>query len=540
MPNQSRRLFLKTSFLALPLVPGTSTNPSTAPASTSAEVQYKRLGLDAMACITDGEAAATVNELETLLEEYPGDLELLYVLAVAHTQNGDVEKAADCVQRAVDGGLPFSRFQAGPRKLLAPLQETPRFQAFAKRYGQRLLHGPLLGQVTDQQASFWIRTDQEAAFQVTLSPLHAPSKTLCSNTSYTKKSRDFTATVSVRQLQPNTKYIYQVAIDGQTVEKQWSFQTFPRVHQPAEFSIGFGGCAGYTPWHERIWRTINQHDLPAFLLTGDNVYIDNPSRPAVQDYCYYRRQSRPEFRAFTASQSVAAIWDDHDFATNDSWGGPAVDQPSWKQSVWETFRNNWNNPSYGQEPKRPGCWFTFSIADVDVFMLDDRIYRTSPEQTHPTMLGPHQKQWLFDQLRASNATFKLIVSSVPWAYGAKPGSKDPWQGYKEERDEIFSFFNQHRIEGVVLLSGDRHRADVWKLPRTEAYDLYEFGNGQLTNIHTHQRMSKALFSYNKKNMFGKLSFDTTAPDPTVTYQIITIDNKPVHTTTLRRSELSYQ
>ncbi len=510
-----------------------------ATAPQAREAQYKWLGLDAVIMIDEGDIDAAVDHLEEVREAYPNDPEFLYGLAVAYTQDGDLERALDYVQRAVDAGLPFDRFQAGPRSLLEPLYGFEGFQELAEEYGSDLVHGPLLGDVTDERARFWVRTAREIYVQVELNVDGSDTLSHVSTAVQTRPDREYTGIVEVDGLDPNTRYEYRIVLDGRKIDKSWSFRTFPALGEPADFHIGFGGCAGYTPQHERVWRTIDRYDFPAFLLTGDNVYIDQPEHPAGQQYCYYRRQSRPEFRALTSSQSIFAIWDDHDFSVNDGWGGPEVDQPEWKVPVWEVFRNNWNNPYYGGGELRPGCWFDLSIADADIFMLDDRMYRTNPDEPSPTMLGPDQKTWLFEKLQESTGTFKLLVTSVPWAYGAKPGSLDPWQGYREERAEIFSFLHENRVEGVILLSGDRHRADVWKIERPEGYDLYEFQNAQLTNIHTHQTMEAAEFSYNQKNMFGRLAFDTTASDPSVTYEIITIDDESVHSTTVRRSQLSY-
>ena len=53
-------------------------------------------------------------------------------------------------------------------------------------------------------------------------------------------------------------------------------------------------------------------------------------------------------------------------------------------------------------------------------------------------------------------------------------------------------------------------------------------------------MPGSLFGYNEKCSFGLLSFDTTLSDPTVTYQIISIDNEPVHTLTIRKNRLIYR
>ncbi len=342
-------------------------------------------------------------------------------------------------------------------------------------------------------------------------------------------------------LRPQTVYEYKAIVDGEQQPETFTFATFPPKGRAAKFSLGFGGGAGYTPQHEYMWDTILSHKLQFFSLLGDNVYIDHPQRPATQQFCYYRRQSRPEYRRFSGHTPVFAIWDDHDFTFNDGVGSPFVDQPAWKMAVWRLFQNQWNNPYYGGGEAAPGCWFDFSRGDVDFFMLDCRYYREQPEG-HPgaSMLGVVQKQWLFEKLKNSSATFKVIASSVPWAQGTKPGSLDTWDGHPREREEIFRFIENNKIEGVILLSADRHRSDVWKIERPNGYDFYEFESSKLTNIHTHKTMPGAIFSYNKKCSFGQLDFDTTLDDPKATFRIFSIDDEEIYSLTVFKSDLSFK
>jgi alkaline phosphatase D len=159
---------------------------------------------------------------------------------------------------------------------------------------------------------------------------------------------------------------------------------------------------------------------------------------------------------------------------------------------------------------------------------------------NPSMLGDAQKKWLFEKLRGSTATFKVLASPVPWSFGAKPGNAgmDTWKGFQKEREEIFSFLEQNKIDGVILISADRHRSDAWKIQRENGYPLHEFESSRLTNIHTHGIMPGSLFGYNRKCSFGTLSFDTTLPDPTVTYRIVNIDNEVMYTLVVRRSQLT--
>jgi alkaline phosphatase D len=423
--------------------------------------------------------------------------------------------------------------------LFANLYEDERFQYLLETSGIELLHGPMLSQVTDRSAQFWVRTVHETPIQVHISPNASMQNARVSPVVFTDAEQDYTARASIEGLAPDTRYHYQLSVNGELHPGQWVFTTMPAAGEPGQFSLGFGGGAGFTPQYERMWNTIATHPLRAFLLLGDNVYIDHPTLPDVNRYCYYRRQSRPEFRSFAATSSIFAIWDDHDFTTNDAGGGPAIDEPAWKRPVWNIFKNNWNNPYYGGGEELPGVWFDATIADVDFFFLDGRYYRTEPENEPDdlTMLGPDQKQWLFEKLTQSEATFKVIASPVPWAMGAKPGSDDPWQGYPEEREEIFDFLAEHEIEGVILISADRHRSDAWKIERDNGYTLYEFESSRISNIHYHGIMPEALFGYNKTPSFGVLHFDTTAEDPSVSYEIYNIDNELIHKMTVWRSQL---
>jgi len=465
----------------------------------------------------------------------------MYTLSIAQCQLGELDEAVITMEMALSKGFPFERYLAGPRDLLRPLAETKSFKEAAARHDIQLIHGPLLGCVTSTSAKFWVRTAIEKSVQVRISRSNNLTNPIESEVKSTDANEDYTAVVGISGLQPATTYYYDVTIDGKSELGPAfpSFRTYPSGGEKARFNVGFGGGAGYVPQHERMWDVINSHHPNAFLLMGDNVYLDMPE--AVHGghyYTYYRRQSRPEFRRLTSSTSIYAIWDDHDCATNDVFMGPYKDKPGWKMSLFHLFKQNWNNPAYG-DPEWPGTWFRFNIADVDFFMLDGRFYRTNPHAENPTMLKKKKKAWLLNKLKLSEATFKVIVSPVPWALDAKGESLDTWNGYRKERDEIFKFLSKNKIDGVVLLSADRHRSDIWCIERSDGYALYEFESSRLTNEHVHSVKPGSIFGYNEKQSFGLLTFDTTLPDPTIAYQIYSIDNELIYTLEVKQSEISH-
>lgn len=495
--------------------------------------QYKKQNRDAIAYIVDGKVDTIISYFNAYLEAFPEDLESHYGLAIAYTQKEQWDKAMQHVRISVDKGLPVERYIAGPRSLFEPLVEQPVFQEFVQGKYSSLIHGPMLGHFTDRSARIWLRTDAERKLELNINKTQFIY-------SQTISKKDFTDVLELKNLRPNTAYSYDLRIDDQRIDTG-TFRTFPQKGKSATFQIGFGGGAGYTPQYERMWDTLLQHPMTAFLLMGDNIYHDLPEYPDLQDYCYYRRQSRPEYRRFSKQVPIYAIWDDHDFGDNDCFGGTKVDEPAWKIPVWEKFQHQWANPYYGGGKNNPGCYFDFSIADVDFIMLDTRFYRTNgKDKIKPdTMLGEVQKNWLFDKLKNSTATFKVIGTSVPISSGTKKGrgGGDTWDGFAQEREEIFTFIEKNKIEGVVFVAADRHRSDAWKTERANGYPFYEFMSSRLTNIHTHEVQPESLFGYSKTPSFGLLTFDTTKEDPQLTYKIFSIENEEIHRLTVYKSQL---
>ena len=368
-----------------------------------------------------------------------------------------------------------------------------------------------------------------------------------------KEAAEYLKKASAAKINPDHTRLLQDIIEGKKNAWQYDAKTWPwdrvlpntslKKDAPSDkFTIGFGGGSGYVPENERMWDTIGAIEPRALLLLGDNVYIDDPETPEMQRFHYYRRQSQPEWGKLAKAVPIYSIWDDHDFTTNDGWGGPDIEKPSWKRDVWEIYKENWDNPYYGGGKENPGCWFDFRIGDVHFIMIDGRYYRESPKDQSPSMLGPVQMKWLKKTLTDKPATFKVICTNVPMAPKVKPGSKDTWDGYSDERSAIYQFIADQKLPGVVILSADRHRSDAYKVD-TEIegmYPLFEFSSSRLTNQHVHKLIDHSLFGYNEKQSFGRVDFDLTVEDPTVKYTIINIDGKPIHDLTVKLSQLQFK
>jgi alkaline phosphatase D len=157
------------------------------------------------------------------------------------------------------------------------------------------------------------------------------------------------------------------------------------------------------------------------------------------------------------------------------------------------------------------------------------------------MLGPVQKKWLMQTLKESSGKIKVIASPVPFSPGVKPGSKDTWDGFAAERDEIFSFIEDEKIDGVLLMAADRHRSDMRQIRRKSGRVFHEVMSSALTNVHRHGLVKNAkgsefVMGYNQKCSFGMLEFDTTDKKPNVTYKIVSIDNETIDSRTIDLDE----
>ncbi len=183
-------------------------------AAIYAAEQYKQQNREAISQIVDGKHDKAIKHFENYLKKHPEDLESMYGLAVAYTQKNDIVKAVSYTREAIDAGLPFSRFLAGPRDLLKPLTDSAEFKQLAKKHSAanvaELLNGPLLGSVTDSTAKIWVRTANEVPVQVAICKVENRDSLIKSPIVRTDKNKDFTAVITVEGLKPDTPYWYSL------------------------------------------------------------------------------------------------------------------------------------------------------------------------------------------------------------------------------------------------------------------------------------------------------------------------------------------
>lgn len=386
--------------------------------------QYKRVHQFALRLILRMHFERAKSFLEGHLSDFPEDAETHFLMGIWNARQGKIEPAVAWFEKAIELGLPPSRVMAA-RDLTRNIAAHPFFESLKDAYEDSLLHGPLIGNVSDHSASFWVRTASQSEIRIIASASKNFTDRLIFGRGKTRPEADFTGIIHLNGLEADTNYFYKIEVNGKEFRKEISkefqdhdlhFKTFPQKGQPSKFRLAFGGGAGFVPNHERVWIRISSFSPQLLLLLGDNVYIDDPRSLIMQRFTYHRRQSRPEWHHLVSRVSVFTIWDDHDFGTNDCWGGPHVDEPFWKRHfAFRTFRENWANPSYAKGDSLPGCWYDFSVGDVDFIMLDCRYYRTNPKgkipqcSVQPKCIGSKKGSSLLGQPSKSSAHQSLLI-----------------------------------------------------------------------------------------------------------------------------------
>ncbi len=407
----------------------------------------------------------------------------------------------------------------------APL--VVRGEADAAEKGKaRLLQGPMLGATTRTSARVWLRAADGFEARIELSESEDFQQSWQSQSHKLLAADDFAAAILIEDLSPDTVYFYRVLLEGETPaytpdSVSLSFRTAPAAM--AAFSVGIGSCARAAEDPQQlIWDAAIRRDPDLFIWLGDNIYGDSPRAEILADE-YQHQRSIERFVPFGQRTSQLAIWDDHDFGLND-----ADRTFSGKFDALDVFKRYWANPAYGDD-QTAGVFFSHSYGGVDFFCLDVRFHRDPNDEADragKTMLGAGQKEWLKEGLRQSKAPFKILLSGSGWTE-AKGAGGDSWASFLQERDEIFEFIQQEEINGVVLISGDTHVAELNAIPRSEqgGYDLYDLVSSPLAQDTSDSWMERRPERrirqvYFGGTSFGLLSFDMTADDPILEYNAV--------------------
>ncbi len=362
-------------------------------------------------------------------------------------------------------------------------------------------HGPMLGAVSEGSARIWLRTTEPAKVSITVAEAGSTTEHTTKNV-HTKEDADNTCIVLFDKLERETDYSYIVRVGETAHEGTFTTLGASLVKKSVRLVYGYG----YSPRQDEmpagtsIYTKMAERERDVVMFLGDFPYTSLGRRGEIWKGNKELR-AIVGFRELTCSTPTYGIYDDHDFGPNDCDG-----THEYADEALLAFKEYWPNPSYGL-PENKGIYCSFVVGDVEFFLLDGRYQARLSEKT---MLGKIQYNWLCQGLNTSKCRYKVLVSGTQ--FGRVKG--DSWAGkyYIGERTRLFTFIYENKIGGVVGISGDVHRSDIYKLPIGKDRFFYDFTPGALSRK---QRTppdpmpAELIRSYGRKddnNMFGELEF----------------------------------
>ncbi len=396
-------------------------------------------------------------------------------------------------------------------------------------YGQpRVIAGPMLGPVELRDAKVWIEVSADVktvSLQYNKKGEARTVKTIMYKDALGNEFNPLCFTIG--GLEPNTPYEYNIWINGKRSNRSGEFTTKDlwQWRKPVpDFSFLTGSCAYFNePVYDRpgkpyggdssIFETMAKEKAAFMLWLGDEWYtreVDYYSEWGLW-YRASHERSLPILQNFWKAMPQYALWDDHDYGPNDIGANYILKETS--RDIWKKY---WCNPSYGENGQ--GIYTMISWGDADIFMTDDRWWRSADEtkdtvdgkpNPEKRMLGKQQMEWLKNSLLYSNATFKIIATGSQVLNPISPFDK--WWDFPAEYDELMNFLKENKINGVVFLTGDRHHSEIIKVERPGTYALYDVTVSALTSggyafsgkeINNPYRV----IGFAQKNNYGKFSF----------------------------------
>ena len=391
-------------------------------------------------------------------------------------------------------------------------------------------HGVAVGDVHANRAVIWSRTDRAAVMRVRLRARGAETLQRATTVS---AERDYTGKITVYGLKPDTAYEYQVWFDAGDKDRgdkravtTGIFRTAPGAARERAVTFAWGGdLAGQNVCRDAaegfpIFNAVGALNPDFFVGLGDMIYADNTcdpvgrygnaqipgdfdraaTLPAFWAHWKYNRDDGA-YRTLLSRLPYYAIWDDHE-VVNDF--GPLHDTRSAPPYTTgarllplglRAFLDYNPIAEAAQTPQRLYRSVRWG-KHVELFMLDTRQYRdanlTPDDVARPkTMLGREQLVWLKQKLADSDATWKLIVSSVPISIptGFPPElGRDGWAdfdqhtGFENELLDILRFMQQRGMRNTAWITTDVHFAEVFRYtPFSDdpGFKVYEFVSGPL-------------------------------------------------------------
>jgi alkaline phosphatase D len=362
-------------------------------------------------------------------------------------------------------------------------------------------YGVAAGNITSTSAVLWTRAPLSGRLSVTVTAQSTGVSRVFRGEVH--PTTDLAFDIGVGPLEPGTTYRY-VFRQGKTTSPAGIFETAPRSGADASIRFALSGDADATPGPNgkpaynrfEVYGRMAAERNDFNVNLGDTIYSDSEvggspvARTVSEKWAKYKLGlALPALQRLRASAGLYSHWDDHEFVNDFSRAenGSAIYDAGVKAFL--------DYAPVTEGPRGFGIFKHFRWGrNLELFFLDERSFRsakaddacgndlapTAPQAVRDgfatlapalrtpvspaclaaiddpgrTMLGAAQYAAFTKAIKASTATWKVIVNEVPiQQYYALP--YDRWEGYAAERERLLRFL-QANVKNVVFLTTDSH------------------------------------------------------------------------------------
>jgi len=367
-------------------------------------------------------------------------------------------------------------------------------------------YGVASGEITATSALLWARSNEPGTVRVHVWRYPRKGMPVAQTDLKATRARDLVVQRRVQALLPNTRYSYAFSapLGKLRIVSPGEFRTAPRAGDPQVIRFAISGDAdgaidpktgkpAYNAFqtYGRMAAELNHFNINL----GDTIYSDSevggvpPALSVSAKWAKYRQNlSYGHLRNLRRTTGLYSHWDDHEFINDFSLAehGAAI------YAAGVTAFRDYAPVSYSS---RNGLYRSFRWGKhLELFFPDERSFRSAkvskvcrsdlaptapqairnrfatlaPALASPvskacldaiadpsrTMLGARQYAAFTRAIRASTATWKVVVNEVPiQQFYALP--YDRWEGYAAERDRLLRFLKAN-VKNVLFLTTDTH------------------------------------------------------------------------------------
>jgi alkaline phosphatase D len=362
------------------------------------------------------------------------------------------------------------------------------------------------GEMTSTSALLWARSNEPGPVRLHVWPSPRKGMPIVQIDLNARRARDLVVQRRVHGLAPNRRYIYvfSVEVGRITIASHGEFWTAPSPRTGARVRFAISGDAdgarnprtGKPAYNLfQVYGRMAAERNHFNINLGDTIYSDSevggvpPALTIPAKWAKYKQNlGFAHLRNLRRGTGLYSHWDDHEFINDFSL-------PEHRKAIYRAGAAAFIDYAPVSYSAGTGLYRTFRGGKhLELFFLDERSFRsakvratcnndlapTAPQSVRNafatlvpalatpvpqacldavgdpsrTMLGARQYAAFTKAIKASTATWKVIVNEVPiQQFFALP--YDRWEGYEAERAKLLRFL-QANAKNVLFLATDTH------------------------------------------------------------------------------------